>query len=204
MNNKLRLRTKVELEDRKKGFLEIVNILKSNNIFFFLQGGVLLGAVRNNSFIQWDWDVEISLFSDEFFEKRELIKNALLENGFKIIRENFERERIKIDVYKYQNHTTTCFTLFGWTLNKEKNKIFRDEINIPTKFIDNMEKITFFDEEFNCPGPVNDYLTYQYGDWRKELRSDIKSQYLSNKFYKKKSFKEKIFNRIKKIFIKKI
>ena len=84
MNNKLRLRTKVELEDRKKGFLEIVNILKSNNIFFFLQGGVLLGAVRNNSFIQWDWDVEISLFSDEFFEKREIIKNALLENGFKI------------------------------------------------------------------------------------------------------------------------
>ena len=202
MNNKLRLRTKVELEDRKKGFLEIVKILKSNNIFFFLQGGVLLGAVRNNNFIQWDWDVEISLFSDEFFEKRELIKNALLENGFKIIRENFERERIKIDVYKYQNHTTTGFTLFGWTLNKEKKKIFRDEINIPTKFIDNMEKITFFDEEFYCPGPVNDYLTYQYGDWRKELRSDIKSQYMSNKFYKKKSFKEKILNRIKKVFIK--
>ena len=77
------------MEDRKKGFLEIVNILKSNNIFFFLQGGVLLGAVRNNSFIQWDWDVEISLFSDEFFEKRELIKNALLENGFKIIKSSY-------------------------------------------------------------------------------------------------------------------
>ena len=68
MNNKLRLRTKKELEDRKKGFLEICNILKSKNIFFFLQGGVLLGAVRNKNFIQWDWDVEISLFSDEFFK----------------------------------------------------------------------------------------------------------------------------------------
>ena len=38
MNNKLRLRTKVELEDRKKGFLEIVNILKSNNRTSFRGG----------------------------------------------------------------------------------------------------------------------------------------------------------------------
>jgi len=200
MKNKLRSRTKNELEDRKKGFFEIINILKSKNIFFFIQGGVLLGAVRNNDFIQWDWDVEISLFSDEFFEKRELIKNALLENGFKIFKENYERERIKIDVYKYQDYATTGYTLFGWTFNKEKNKILRGEINIPSKFMDNMEKITFFDEEFYCPGPVNDYLTYQYGNWRKEIRSDIKSEYLSNKFYKKKSFMGKVLNIIKKIF----
>ena len=65
MKNKLRLRTINELEDRKKGFFEIINILKSKNIFFFFQGGVLLGAVRNSDFIKWDWDVEISLFSDE-------------------------------------------------------------------------------------------------------------------------------------------
>ena len=200
MKNKLRLRTINELEDRKKGFFEIINILKSKNIFFFIQGGVLLGAVRNNDFIQWDWDVEISLFSDEFFEKRELIKNALLENGFKIFKENYERERIKIDVYKYQDYATTGYTLFGWTLNKEKNKILRGEINIPSMFMDNMEKITFFDEEFYCPGPVNDYLTYQYGNWRKEIKSDIKSEYLSNKFYKKKTFMSKVLNKIKKIF----
>ena len=200
MKNKLRSRTKNELKDRKKGFFEIINILKSKNIFFFLQGGVLLGAVRNNDFIPWDWDVEISLFSDEFFKKRELIKNALLENGFKIFKENYEREKIKIDVYKYQDYATTGYTLFGWTLNKEKNKILRGEINIPSKFMDNMEKITFFDEEFYCPGPVKDYLTYQYGNWRKEIRSDIKSEYLSNKFYKKKSFMDKVLNKIKKIF----
>ena len=200
MKNKLRLRTINELEDRKKGFFEIINILKTKNIFFFLQGGVLLGAVRNSDFIKWDWDVEISLFSDEFFEKRDLIKNALLENGFKIFKENYERERIKIDVYKYQDYATTGYTLFGWTFNKEKNKILRGEINIPSMFMDNMEKITFFDEEFYCPGPVNDYLTYQYGNWRKEIKSDIKSEYLSNKFYKKKTFMSKVLNKIKKIF----
>ena len=198
MNNKLRLRTKKELEDRKKGFLEIINILKSKNVFF-LQGGVLLGAVRNKNFIQWDWDVEISLFSDEFFKKKEIIKSSLLENGFKIFKENNQKERIKIDVYKYQDYTTTGYTLFGWSMNKEKNKIFRGEINIPSKFMDNMEKITFFNEEFYCPGPVEEYLTFQYGNWKKEIRSDIKSEYLSDQFYKKKSFTDKVLNKISKI-----
>lgn len=198
MKNKLRLRTINELEDRKKGFFEIINILKSKNIFFFLQGGVLLGAVRNSDFIKWDWDVEISLFSDEFFEKRDLIKNALLENGFKIFKENYEMERIKIDIYKYQDYLTTGYTLFGWSLSKDKKKFFRGEINIPSRFIDNMEKITFFDEEFYCPGPVNEYLTYQYGNWKIELRSDNKREYLSEQFYKKKSFMKKFLNRIKK------
>ena len=103
-------------------------------------------------------------------------------------------------MYKYQDYATTGYTLFGWTFNKEKNKILRGEINIPSMFMDNMEKLTFFDEEFYCPGPVNDYLTYQYGNWRKEIKSDIKSEYLSNKFYKKKTFMSKVLNKIKKIF----
>ena len=123
----------------------------------------------------------------------------MLENGFKIFKENNQKERIKIDVYKYQDYTTTGYTLFGWSMNKEKNKIFRGEINIPSKFMDNMEKITFFNEEFYCPGPVEEYLTFQYGNWKKEIRSDIKSEYLSDQFYKKKSFTDKVLNKISKI-----
>ncbi len=197
MTEKLRIRTEQELEDRKKGFLDIVKILKSKKIFFFLQGGVLLGAVRNNNFIKWDWDVEISLLAEEFFKKKEIIKNELLENGFKIFKENYDIDRIKIDVYKYQNYTTTGYTLFGWSHNKNEKKLFRGEINIPSKFMNNMEKITFLGEEFYCPGPVNEYLVYQYGNWKKEVKSDNKSEYLTNKFYKKKSFMEKILNKIK-------
>ena len=62
-----------------------------------------------------------------------------------------------------------------------------------------MEKITFFNEEFYCPGPVEEYLTFQYGNWKKEIRSDIKSEYLSDQFYKKKSFTDKVLNKISKI-----
>ena len=70
MSDKIRIRNNEELIDRKKGFIEIIEILNNLKIFFFIQGGVLLGAVRNKDFIRWDWDVEISLFSNEFFKKK--------------------------------------------------------------------------------------------------------------------------------------
>ena len=64
MNKKIRIRDKKELEDRKNSFLEICNILDELNVRFFIQGGTLLGAKRDKRFIEWDWDVEISLFNE--------------------------------------------------------------------------------------------------------------------------------------------
>ena len=49
--SKVRIRTKLELEKRKKNFLKIVDILNKRKIVFFLQGGVLLGARREKNFI---------------------------------------------------------------------------------------------------------------------------------------------------------
>ena len=63
-NLKTRVRTDEELKERKINFLKIVNILEKK-INFFIQGGVLLGARRENNFIKWDWDIEISLFAED-------------------------------------------------------------------------------------------------------------------------------------------
>ncbi len=202
MSDKIRIRNNEELIDRKKGFIEIIEILNNLKIFFFIQGGVLLGAVRNKDFIRWDWDVEISLFSNEFFKKKNLIRDALLKKGFKIYKENYNEEKIKIDVYKYQDYETTGYTLFGWQFNKNKDQYLRGEINIPANFIKNMEKIKFHNIEINCPGPVEEYLKYQYGNWKQELRSDDKKKYLTSTFYKKRNLINKIIKRFKNVFFK--
>ena len=65
MNNKIRIRTAEELDDRKKCFLEICEFLDELHLTYFLIGGVLLGAKRDNKFIEWDWDVEINLFIED-------------------------------------------------------------------------------------------------------------------------------------------
>ena len=55
MDLKVRNRTEEELLVRKKEFLKICDILDYHEINFFVTSGVLLGAIRDNSFIKWDW-----------------------------------------------------------------------------------------------------------------------------------------------------
>ena len=64
---------------------EIVNILEKNNIHFFIQAGVVLGARRDGNFIKWDWDVEIGIFEKEFIKNYDLIKNELIKKILKFI-----------------------------------------------------------------------------------------------------------------------
>ena len=65
LDKKVRIRTKEELEVRKIEFLKICNLLDKLGIRYFLQTGILLGAIRHKGFIPWDWDVELSVFADE-------------------------------------------------------------------------------------------------------------------------------------------
>ena len=82
---KLAIRTKDQLEIRRKNFKEIIDILDNLEINFFLEGGVLLGAIRENDFIKWDWDVEIAFFSNEFEKKFDYIIINLKKAGFTIL-----------------------------------------------------------------------------------------------------------------------
>ena len=71
-DNKVRIRTKEELQIRKHEFLKICSILDKLKIKYFLQTGILLGAIRDNDLIPWDWDVELSVFSDDVVNKFDL------------------------------------------------------------------------------------------------------------------------------------
>ena len=51
MDNKIRNRTEEELNVRKKEFLKICDILDKVGITYFLNTGILLGAIRENDFI---------------------------------------------------------------------------------------------------------------------------------------------------------
>ena len=64
-----------------------------------------------------------------------------------------------------------------------------------------MEKIKFHNIEINCPGPVEEYLKYQYGNWKQELRSDDK-KVLNSNFLQKRNLINKIIKRFKNVFFK--
>ena len=195
---KTRIRTSEELESRKKCFLEICNILDRLDVFYFIQGGTLLAARRDKKFIEWDWDVEISVYDNDLSKIfDELIKELSLEN-FSIVKCN-KFFNAKIDCYKEFDHETTSFTIMAWSYDKNKNRYFRGKINIPEKFLNKGGQIYFYEKKFNTPSPIDDYLAYQYGDWKIRKRTSNKELYMTNQFYNRDSFVIKI---IKYIYIK--
>ena len=180
--SKTRIRKKKELLLRKKIFFEITKILDQKKIFYFLQGGVLLGARREKNFIKWDWDVEISVFSKDLIKNFDLLSNELKKKNFKIINSNNTFFRPKISFIKNNQHSTN-FAIIGWMHSSLRRAYTRKRLSIPFKFMKKMGRIKFFHKTFYCPSPVDKYLEYQYGDWKKPIRSSNKSLYLSKKFY---------------------
>ena len=198
-NLKIRVRSKEELISREKGLIDIVDILNKNKIYYFLQAGVVLGARRDNSFIKWDWDVEIGIFEKDFTKNYNLIRNELLKKGFKIFHEIYGKDG-KIDVCRDFDEKSTIFELLSWKPNLFKTKYCRWHINIPAKFFKDNHTINFLGRSFNCPGPIDEYLKYQYGeDWKVPKVTADKKEYLTKNFFNKNYstvFLKKIFKKL--------
>ena len=204
MDLKVRDRTEEELIVRKKEFLKICDTLDSLKINFFLNSGILLGAIRDNNFIKWDWDIEISVFADEFLPHIDLISNRLSQSGFKITRILRNKNNSKIDFIGIYPGNVTNYTIYSWQYSKIRDVYWRKELSIPSKFLKELSKFNFLDRQFNCPNNVKEYLTFVYGDWKKPLRTSNKKVYLT-KNYKKETlfftiYKEKFLMKIYNYF----
>tara|TARA_S200000501_G_C20712046_1_gene694454 strand:- start:368 stop:982 length:615 start_codon:yes stop_codon:yes gene_type:complete len=204
LSNKIRIRSEEELEDRRKCFLEISEALDELKISYFLIGGVLLGAKRDKKFIEWDWDVEINLLMNDLNNNFEKILSKLLEKNFKIEDCRKTSEDSKINFYKNYNKDVTGYTISGWNHDKLNGRIFRNRSGFPDHFIKEFEMIEFYEKKFKAPSPIDEYLSYQFGDdWKIRKRTDNKTSYMTSKFFKRESLFYKIIvsliNKLKKI-----
>ena len=87
-SKKVRDRTPEELLQRKKELFAICDILEEMKIDYYLHGGILLGAMREQNFIKWDWGVDIRVTLKDFFEKIDLFVEKLKNLGFEILNIN--------------------------------------------------------------------------------------------------------------------
>ena len=166
----------------------ICEILDKLKINYFLQTGILLGAIRDNDLIKWDWDIEISVFGDEFLKNIDKVAKDLVKNNFTIVNINKKKNDSKIDFKGKLDESVTGYTIFSWHYSKIRKVFWRREYSVPEKYFNNLEKIKFMGREFNCPNNPQDYLTFAYGDWKTPIRTSIKDLYNTNKFKNKKIF----------------
>ena len=196
-NIKCRNRSKKELLIRKKEFLKICDILKYLNIRYFLQTGILLGAIRHKNFIPWDWDVELSVFSLDLENKLLILESRLKKSNFNILQIDNKLESLKIDFYGKLPFETTGYTIFGWNHDIGKKIFWRKKFKVPDHFFLNMKKIKLFNKYHYAPYPPEKYLEFQYGNWKKPIQSSNKLLYLREEF----SGKNKMTNFFEAIFI---
>lgn len=140
----------------------LATILNTNNITWGPAFGSLLGAVREHDFIEWDEDIDLFVLEEE----EELFRNCLWElqeHGFDLIR--YERRGLYsimrkgeyIDFYVFQKLTE------GLRHTNGGGYIFE-------KYITNMQEIDFKGVPLRIPREYDEYLTFQYGDWRKPVQ----------------------------------
>jgi len=65
-----------------KNFVEIINILNSNNIQYWLCHGTLLGIIRDDELIPWDHDIDIAVWYNKNLKKKFI--DLMKENNFKL------------------------------------------------------------------------------------------------------------------------
>ena len=99
-DKKIRLRTDEELELQGRGLREIRDILNKLEIPYYVTHGTLLGAIREGDFIRWDWDVGISLKTEEVVPKFSRLISQLRENGFELKSYNSGKTHLKINALK--------------------------------------------------------------------------------------------------------
>tara|TARA_B110000003_G_C16644652_1_gene531542 strand:+ start:346 stop:1677 length:1332 start_codon:yes stop_codon:yes gene_type:complete len=184
------IRTNKQLSERNKTLQKIKKILDDLKIIFFLEGGALLGAIRNKNFIKWDHDVEVGVFSDRINNEKILkILNKAHNSKLKIDFVDSRTNNLKINL---REHDHTKFSILGF--KETKKNLERDMYKYPSKFFSPLDNINFLGKNYRIPNNVKDFLKWTYGDWQTEVKSrDIRVYYDA-----------KAINSIFKIYIKKI
>lgn len=105
-NNKIKSRNSLE-SIKKEALEQVINILDKYNLEYWLDCGMLLGAIRDNKFLEWESDIDLGIFAKNF-HKMESIRRDLSNKGFKVFyskwREHYHivKKGIRIDFLVYQ------------------------------------------------------------------------------------------------------
>ena len=118
------LKNKFKTIDKKNAYkilLELHDVFKNNNLFFFLSEGTALGFKRNNDFIDHDDDIDIGIFKKDKLRIDIILNQLIKDYGYKLINYNLNNNLPFIQIQKYSiiidielvDEKRNCITKFG-------------------------------------------------------------------------------------------
>ena len=150
-------------------------ILNGLEIPFCLFLGTSLGAYRDGTFCPGDEDDMDLAIDIKYYDRLDEIIEAF--KGFEYLHNFLNDDGIAPEV-SFRWWWKGCYSKIDLFFISEQNekKCWRFYLNDDpkdyiTKYFDkkhweSWDKVTFFGEEYNIPGHIEEYLTSNYGDWK--------------------------------------
>lgn len=149
----------------------VFRILESQNVRYWLEGGTLLGAMRNGDIIPWDYDVDIGIYQDDidhveylaycrdkqqqYFDAEGYVWEKAREGDFFRVQYS-ETNHLHVDIFPFfsRNGTMTKYTWF---------KTHRQDMEFPESFLKPLDKIPFVGTRASAPNNAKQFLELKFG-----------------------------------------
>lgn len=137
---------------------------------YWLEGGSLLGAIRNGDILPWDYDVDIGIYREDINQCTWLLraktKATTDEHGFiweKAVEGDFFRvhfshiNHLHVDIFPFysRNGTMTKDTWF---------KSHRQDREFPEHYLKPLSSIDFVGRSVSAPNNIHDFLELKFGE----------------------------------------
>ena len=181
MAGKLKLTGKIA-EIALNMLLETCKVFEKHQIKYILEGGTLLGIIRENRLLPWDNDLDLTIREEDL---EELLKSRwdLWKKGFRT-RVRYYKEDVgpfkkgEVKIIKIQTRKYLIFkgfTLLDVFIKKRVNDQYFWTVggkkivlkSAPANFYEDLKDVEFNGHNYSIPKQVEDYLTYRYGEWKK-------------------------------------
>ncbi|MHA2012752.1 MAG: glycosyltransferase [Candidatus Helarchaeota archaeon] len=158
------------MKDQLHLLLTTINLLNNNNIEYWLDKGTLLGAIRENNFLNHDTiDIDIGLNQKDYWKVRKLVD---IHNTLKYKRiwrteiALYENDSVHIDLFFYtEKENKMCTSVFLG--NKVMGGInIESEMQYVKNHIYPLKSINFLNHSVLIPNNPEQYLKNHYGDWK--------------------------------------
>lgn len=164
-------------ETLRQQFIEIIDLLNEKDIPYHLEGGVLLGIVRDGDLLPWDNDTDLSINFEDYkfleiaakeikrlgwrckFKKFETSSSFATTDDIRVFKISdywlgFMKGGNRMDIFiKYQVDGYRCWSAAGAFMR------------VDNKYYDGYEIIEWNNRKLRVPKHYREYLTEKYGDW---------------------------------------
>jgi len=171
---KIKLHEKKYHQRMKTMLLQTIDILQENNITHWLEGGTLLGIIRDGDLIPWDYDADLGIpgdcvekvlnirnkFLPKYLVKKKTTKSNWLPSDLRVIKIKATWEKLRqinfhIDLFCLYKVDNTHRWIDSNTLK-----------HVDKKFHEKLDTIKWEGREVNIPSYVEEYLEIRYGNWK--------------------------------------